>query len=347
VLFNCRDKTDNYNTKKSTGRHTLQAHTAPSILNILYGDTTIEIMDKTTQHAPNKTAVGIAWMLLTGALFVSVTGIVRHLGSDMPAAQAAFIRYAFGTLLVLPIVYRLLQKNSFRAPSIIQYKLYALRGLAHGIAVMLWFYAMARIPIAEVTAIGYTSPIFTTIGAALFLGEVFHARRVVAIVIAFIGAMIILRPGFQTIELGALAQLLAAPFFAASFLLAKKFTGTRSSEEIVVMLSIGCTIVLLPAALWQWQTPTTTELFWLFLTAVFATAGHYTLTRAFACAPLTVTQPISFLQLVWASLLGYFVFGESLDPWVITGGGIIVASVTYIFHRESAAARKGRRILNS
>lgn len=317
-------------------------HTTRSILVTLYGDPTIELPDKTAHHAPNKTAVGIGWMLLTGALFVSVTGIVRHLGSDMPAAQAAFIRYAFGTLLVLPVIYRLLQKDNFRAPSITQYKLYALRGLAHGAAVMLWFYAMARIPIAEVTAIGYTSPIFTTIGAAIFLGEVFHARRIAAIVIAFIGAMIILRPGFQTIELGALAQLLAAPFFAASFLLAKKFTGTRSSEEIVVMLSIGCTLVLLPVALWQWQAPTTTELFWLFLTAVFATAGHYTLTRAFACAPLTVTQPISFLQLVWASLLGYFVFGESVDPWVFVGGGIIVASVTYIFHRESAAAPKNR-----
>jgi drug/metabolite transporter (DMT)-like permease len=281
-------------------------------------------------------------MLLTGLLFVSVTGIVRHLGSDMPAAQAAFIRYVFGTLLVLPVVYRLLKKNSYSLPSLVQYKLYALRGLAHGVAVMLWFYAMARIPIAEVTAIGYTSPIFTTIGAAFFLGEVFHARRIAAIVIAFIGAMIILRPGFQTIEFGALAQLLAAPFFASSFLLAKKLTGTRSPEEIVVMLSVGCTVVLLPGALWQWQTPTTTELFWLLLTAVFATVGHYTLTRAFACAPLTATQPISFLQLVWASLLGYFVFGESLDPWVILGGGIIVASVTYIFHRESAAARLGR-----
>jgi|TARA_B110000261_G_scaffold24592_1_gene26561 drug/metabolite transporter (DMT)-like permease len=288
--------------------------------------------------------VGIAWMLLTGLLFVSVTGIVRHLGSDMPAAQAAFIRYAFGTLLVLPIVYRLLKKSSYRLPSLAQYKLYALRGMAHGVAVMLWFYAMARIPIAEVTAIGYTSPIFTTIGAAVFLGEVFHVRRIAAIVIAFIGAMIILRPGFQTIELGALSQLLAAPFFAASFLLAKKLTGTRSPEEIVVMLSIGCTVVLLPVALWQWQTPTTIELFWLLLTAVFATVGHYTLTRAFACAPLTATQPISFLQLVWASLLGYFVFGESLDPWVILGGGVIVASVTYIFHRESAAVRLGRSL---
>ena len=313
------------------------------MLAILYGESTIELAHKTAHHASSSTLAGIAWMLLTGVLFVAVTGIVRHLGSDMPAVQAAFIRYAFGTLLVLPVFFRLVQQDGFRAPSMMLYRLYALRGLAHGVAVMLWFYAMARIPIAEVTAIGYTAPIFTTIGAAIFLGEVFHARRIAAIVIAFIGAMIILRPGFETIELGALAQLLAGPFFATSFLLAKKFTGTRSSGEIVVMLSIGCTVVLLPGALWQWQTPTLVELLWLLLTAVFATAGHYTLTRAFACAPLTVTQPVTFLQLIWASLLGYFVFGESLDPWVILGGGIIVASVTYIFHRESAAARAVRR----
>ena len=299
----------------------------------------IELPETPRRAMRNSTTIGIAWMLLTGVLFVAVTGIVRHLGSDMPAVQAAFIRYAFGTLLILPLCFRLVRATHFQLPAKPQVKLYVFRGFAHGAAVMLWFYAMARIPIAEVTAIGYTSPIFTTIGAALFLGEVLHARRIAAVVIGFIGAMIILRPGFQVVQLGALAQLLAAPFFALSFLLAKKLTGTRSSEEIVVMLSIFCTVVLLPGALWQWRTPTTTELIWLLLTAAFATAGHYTLTRAFACAPLTVTQPVSFLQLVWASLLGYFVFAESLDPWVFAGGGLIVAAVTYIFHRENAIAR--------
>jgi drug/metabolite transporter (DMT)-like permease len=279
------------------------------------------------------------WTVLAGLLFVAVTGIVRHLGSDLPAVQAAFIRYVFGTLLILPLFVRLLLDSRFSMPQTGQLKLYIYRGLAHGIAVMLWFYAMARIPIAEVTAIGYMAPIFTTVGAAIFLHEVLHVRRILAVVISFLGAIIILRPGIEAIELGSLAQLLAAPAFAASFLLAKKLTATRSSTEIVVMLSIFCTLVLLPGAWLQWRQPTPNELYLLLLTAVFATAGHFALTRAFACAPITVTQPVFFLQLVWASLLGYFAFGETPDPWVIVGGGVIIVSVTYISHREVLASR--------
>ncbi len=280
------------------------------------------------------TLAGIGWMAVTGLLFVCVTAIVRHLGSDLPAVEAAFIRYAIGLVMIAPVFLR----RNFRRPDGRDMKLYVARGLVHGCAVMLWFFAMARIPIAEVTAIGYTAPIFTTIGAALFLGEKLQARRIAAVIIGFAGAMIIIRPGLETIKPGALAQLAAAPLFATSFLLAKRLTDTRDSAEIVAMLSIFCTIALLPGALMQWRTPTMTEIGWLTLTAAFATAGHYTLTRAFNAAPITVTQPMSFLQLVWASLVGLFIFGEGLDPMVILGGAVIVGAATYIAHREVVSA---------
>ena len=205
---------------------------------------------------------------------------------------------------------------------------------------MLWFYAMARIPIAEVTAIGYTAPLFVTIGAAFFLGERLQSRRIMAIIVGLIGTCIILRPGFQEIGLGQLAQCVAAPLFATSFILAKKLTDRDDPAFIVGMLSIGCTITLLPGALMQWRTPTFEELFWLSMTAVFATTGHYTLTRAFKAAPITVTQPVSFLQLVWAALVGVTMFGEPLDPFVILGGAVIVLAATYISHRELVAGRK-------
>ena len=138
-------------------------------------------------------------MVLTGVLFVAVTGIVRYLGSDMNAVQSAFIRYGFGTLLFIPLYWRLFRTRTYPA----RISLHMLRGLVHGIGVMLWFYAMARIPIAEVTAIGFTAPIFITIGAVVFLGERLQRRRTTAIIVAFIGALIILRPGVSTIELGA------------------------------------------------------------------------------------------------------------------------------------------------
>ena len=286
--------------------------------------------------AANRPLAGIAWMLLTGLLFVCVTGIVRYLGSDMPAIEAAFIRYAIGLLLVAPMLRPLLRHR----PSADLVTLHGARGLVHGIAVMLWFYAMARVPIAEVTAIGYTAPIFVTIGAAVFLGEKLHARRIAAVLIGFLGTVIILRPGFQEVSLGQLAQLTAAPLFATSFLLAKKLTSREEPTVIVAMLSLVCTLVLLPGAILQWRTPTAEEVFWLALTAVFATAGHYTLTRAFRAAPITVTQPVGFLQLVWASLLGIVAFGEALDPYVFAGGGVVVAAATYISHREAVAARR-------
>lgn len=279
-------------------------------------------------------------MMVTSILFVAVTGIVRHLGSDMPAIEAAFIRYAFGVVMILPLVF-----YNWAGPIPLKtIKLYTFRGLVHGVGVMLWFYAMARIPIAEVTAIGYISPIFVTIGAAVFLKEKLHFRRIAGVIIGFLGTMIILRPGFQDINLGQLAQLCAAPLFAISFLLAKRLTDTQNSSVIVGMLSIGCTITLLPGAILQWRTPTAEELGWLALTAVFATLGHVTLTKAFQAAPITVTQPLGFLQLVWAALLGMIIFGEQLDPFVFAGALLIIAATTYISHRELKASRKPKQI---
>ena len=275
-------------------------------------------------------------MVLTGLLFVAVTGVVRHLGSNMPATEAAFLRYAIGLVMILPAFRPLLRKM----PAAREWRLYILRGVVHGFAVMLWFYAMARIPIAEVTAIGYTAPIFVTIGAAIFLGERLQMRRIGAVLAAFLGALVILRPGMVELSSGALAQLMAAPLFATSFLLAKSFTRDAEPALIVAMLSVFCTLTLLPGAILQWRDPTWGEIGWLTLTAALATAGHYTLTRAYQAAPITVTQPVQFLQLVWASLLGIWVFGEAVDPFVILGGGIIVASATYISHREMVVARR-------
>jgi len=278
---------------------------------------------------------GMAWMLLSTLLFVGVTGTVRHLGSDMSAPQAAFIRYAFGILLLTPFLLRL----KARALITPRMGLHAARGVVHGIGVMLWFYAMARIPIAEVTALGYTTPIFITLGAALFLGERFQIRRLIAILIGILGTVIIVRPGFVTVELGTLAQIAAAPLFAASALVSKKLTETESSGSIIALMSLFVTLTLMPAALINWRTPSPSELAWLFVTATLATLGHYALTRAFQATEITITQPLSFLQLVWATLLGYYVFAETPDIWTIIGSVIIVGSATYIAHREAILSR--------
>ena len=274
-------------------------------------------------------------MVVTGLMFVCVTGIVRYIGSDVPAAQAAFIRYVIGLVIMLPFMSEVL-KGGFGRGDI---ALYSIRGFCHALGVILWFYAMARIPIAEVTAIGYLSPIYIAAGAAIFLGEKLAARRILAIVAAFIGAMVILRPGIEAINEGQTAMLITAPLFAVSYLLAKRLSMKANPAVVVGMLSVFVTIGLAPFAYAVWIPPSFTDVMWLALVAVFATVGHFTMTKALSAAPLAVTQPVTFLQLVWASLLGYVVFNEKVDVYVLIGGGVIIASVSFISYREWVLSR--------
>lgn len=269
-------------------------------------------------------------------MFVAVTAVVKHIGSDVPAAQAAFLRYVLGLVFLLPMIKPILSAHLTRR----QKKLFWVRGATHTLAVILWFFAMARIPIAEVTAMNYLSPVYVSVGAALFLGEKLPPRRLAAVIMALIGAMIILRPGMKEVEIGHIAMLGTAVFFAAGYLIAKQLSGEVSAPVVVGMLSITVTVGLAPFAAAVWVTPTLEQIGWLFLVACFATAGHYSMTLAFAAAPLTVTQPVTFLQLVWAVLLGAVVFGEAADGWVIFGGAVIMASVTFITWREAIARRK-------
>ena len=284
----------------------------------------------------SRPVVGIFWMVFTGLMFVAVTAVVKHIGSDVPAAQAAFLRYVLGLVFLLPMIKPILSAHLTRR----QKKLFWVRGATHTLAVILWFFAMARIPIAEVTAMNYLSPVYVSVGAALFLGEKLPPRRLAAVIMALIGAMIILRPGMKEVEIGHIAMLGTAVFFAAGYLIAKQLSGEVSAPVVVGMLSITVTVGLAPFAAAVWVTPTLEQIGWLFLVACFATAGHYSMTLAFAAAPLTVTQPVTFLQLVWAVLLGAVVFGEAADGWVIFGGAVIMASVTFITWREAIARRK-------
>lgn len=275
--------------------------------------------------------IGIGWMLATTLCFVAVNGIVRWLGGAVPAPQAAFIRFLFGLAFLVPILIPALRQG-FPAPT---WRLFALRGGLHVVAVVAWFYAMSRITIAEVTAIGYLNPIIVTIGAALFMGEALAGRRLAAIAVALLGALIVLRPGLRELDPGHLSQVAAAIAFGASYLVAKRLSERVPAATVVAMMSLTVAIGLAPLAYAVWVPPTMAQLGWLALVAVFATAGHYTMTRAFVAAPLTVTQPVTFLQLIWASLLGVLVFHEPMDGWVILGGGIMIGAISYITWREA------------
>jgi drug/metabolite transporter (DMT)-like permease len=163
---------------------------------------------------------------------------------------------------------------------------------------------------------------------------------VLAVVVALCGALIILRPGFREVGPGHLAMLFTAVAFGGSYLMAKVLSGRVSAGVVVAMLSITVTVGLAPLAIAVWVPPTPWELAILFAVACLATGGHYTMTLAFRAAPLTVTQPVTFLQLVWAVLLGALVFGEGVDVFVVLGGTVIVAAVSFISWREAVLKRR-------
>lgn len=278
---------------------------------------------------------GILYMLLTGVLFVGVIGIVKIMDGGLPAAESAFLRYLLGLAFLVPMLRPIWQARLGRDDLL----LFGLRGAVHALGVVLWFYAMASIPMAEVTSMGYLSPVYVTLGAALFLGERLAIRRILAIGAALIGVLIILRPGFRAVSTGHMAMVLASGLFGASYLIAKLMTGRVRAVVVVGMLSVFVTIALAPLAAMVWVQPTLSQLGWIFLVASFATAGHYTMTLAFQAAPITVTQPVTFLQLVWSVALGAVFFAEPVDGWVILGGGVILGAVSFIAWRETRRAR--------
>jgi len=275
-------------------------------------------------------------MAAAGLAFVGVNGIVRHLGPDLPAAQGAFIRFGFGLLLLSPVLWSL---RSVTFPAVV-WQMVLGRGALHVAAVVFWFFAMARVPVAEMAAIGFLGPVLVLVIGGLLLGEGLGTRRVGAVVVALIGGLIVLRPGLREVSPGHLSQLAATVLFASSYILAKRLSLLVPAAAIVALLSVTVTLGLLPLALANWRPVGADQLGWLAGVAVLATGGHYAMARAFRAAPLGVTQPVTFLQLIWAALLGALAFGEPMEVWVIGGGALIILAISVNTWVESRRAGK-------
>jgi drug/metabolite transporter (DMT)-like permease len=279
---------------------------------------------------------GILWMLGSGFCFVVVIGLVRYLDGSLPASEASFIRFAIGLVFFLPYFVSFGKKR--RYPTSLfksnNFFRYIFRALCHSLGIICWFFAMAKLPVAEVTAIGYLTPVFVTIGAVLVFKEKISYGRICAIFFAFCGVLIILRPGFQEFSIARGVQLCATIFFAGSYLLAKDLTRTETPTAIVAMMTLYVTIALLPVAVIFWIEPSMKQMMVLVLVAFFATAAHFSMTKALALAPAIIVQPVTFLQLIWATLLGTLVFEEIIDFYVLLGGFVIIGSITLISYYE-------------
>ena len=213
-----------------------------------------------------------------------------------------------------------------------------LRGIVHGISLLLWFYAVTKMTLADLTALSFLGPVFITLGAFAFLGETFSYRRLGGIIAAFVGAIVILRPGVEVISAGAIAILISSPFQAASTLIGKHLAPRTSTFAMVFYLSFFVGMVTLVPTLFVWNWPSLHSCIFMFGAAVMATCAHFCWTKSFQMADLSFTQPGVYFTLIWAGAIGYFLYNEQPSIWSGAGAAIIIASTAYITARERKAA---------
>ena len=275
---------------------------------------------------------GILWSGLAGLLFALLNVFTLIPAQHLNPFVMAFMRYLFGTLFLVPIVLRLGARRTMRTHRL---PLHLFRGCIHAGGMFLWFIGLPLTTLASITALGFTGPIFVTIGAALFLAEDVRLRRWIAVAVGFAGAMIIIRPGIGDLGLGAIVILISTPIFSASNLISKALARTDSASTIVIWQNIVIVVCAAPLAIWFWQTPSCVDLLWFLAAGACGTMGHICQQRGYQLADITLLQPIGFLSLIWNTLLGYFLFFQTPDVWTFVGAAVIFASAMYISHREA------------
>ncbi len=275
------------------------------------------------------------YMLAAMAFFASMSGTIRLSTAELDPLQVVFFR----NFLALPIMLPWLLRYGGGALKTQRFGLYSLRAGINIIGMAAGFTAVTLIPLAEATALSFTAPLFATVGAALVLGEVVRARRITALVVGFVGVVVVLRPGVDSISLGALLALVNAFSIALTTLIVKSLTRTESAGAIVTWMALLHSILSLIPALFVWQWPSAETWLWLVLLAGAGTLGHLCFTQAFARAEVTQIQPLEFVRLPLVAVMAFVVFDEVPTIWTWLGGAVIFASTAYITHREARIAR--------
>lgn len=297
-----------------------------------------------TAHLPPAVR-GLLWSIAAGLIFTVLNALLRLLAQQTDPLQAQFLRYAFGLVALLPMIGHH-GVAGFRPHNVVGHWL---RGALHTVGLVLWFVALPKIALADTTAIGFTTPLFIMVGAWWVFKEPMRWERWLATGLGFVGVLVVVGPKLSLVDGGAggyqLLMLASAPVFAASFLLTKALTRYETTGTILVWQNVTITLLSLPLALMVWRWPGGWEWAGFALGGALGSAGHYCLTHSFAAADISATQSAKFLELVWAALLGWAVFGDLPTPSTMAGGLLIAAATLWVARRESRGAprRAGAR----
>lgn len=279
---------------------------------------------------------GVAFMLVSTLLFAAMHGSIRHVAAGgIHPFEIAFFRNLFALLVVLPWFVR----HGLGPLRTRRIGLHALRAVFNIVAMLSFFYALTVAPLAEVTALGFTAPIFATVLAVLVLGEVVGVRRWGAVVVGFVGTVIILRPGFETIGLGQSLTLLSSLAWAWALMVIKVLSRTDSSVTIVTWMALSMIPLSAVPAAFVWHWPDGGQLLWLVLIGLLGGSGQYCVAEALRRSDAGLVMPVDFCKLLWVSVIAWLAFGEVADLYTWLGGAVIFASTVYIAYRERAVTR--------
>ncbi len=285
---------------------------------------------------PNDALGAAAWMGGTIAAFLAQMIAVRALADDLGVFEILFIRNIISLLILTPTALA-------RGPSVLVTRrlgTHVLRNAANFVGQASWIYAITLLPLAVVTALEFTTPIWVAVLAAVFLGEALTRNRLVAVGLGFLGVMVILRPGLEAVDPAALVIIGAAVFFAASNVIVKALTRTEGTFTIVLYMQIVQLPLSGTAAMFDWTPPVWEHAPWLAVIGVAGVLAHYTMTRALALADATVVGPIDFLRLPITAAVAWLLYEEGPSPFVLIGALLIFSGN---FHSVWHEHRAGRR----
>jgi drug/metabolite transporter (DMT)-like permease len=279
---------------------------------------------------------GAVWILAAAALGAVLMTVVKLAGETLPPTVIAFFRGLFGLAIMLPFMARVGWAGfRTRRPG-----LQLVRAVGSGLILLCSFHAFVHLPLAQVTAILFSRPLFVLVLAAAFLSERLRFHRTAATLVGFLGVLVVVRPG-PDMEPAALVALAAAALAAANVVLVRILTRTDRTETLVFYAVLGQTVVLAVPAAFDWRAPDLRELGLLAATAGVATLLQTCVVRAYRLAEASALAPFEYTRLLFSTLAGLLVFNEWPDVWTGVGALILVAATFYITRRERALARAG------
>ena len=273
---------------------------------------------------PADLRLGALYMVASALLFASMAASVRVASRELPNAPIVFFRHFIMLVFLLPWLWRegrhALDTDDFRG--------HLVRGLAGVSAVACYFYAVARLRLADAVLLNQSMPLFIPLVERAWLGERIPRRLWGVLALGFAGLLLILRPGTGVFEPAALVGLASAVFASISQVGIRRLTRTEPVTRIVFYFGLVGSVVALPPAAWWWKSPSAGTWAVLLLMGVFATVGQLTLTRAYLHAPAASVGPFLYAGPVFAGLLDWLIWDRLPDALFVVGAAVVVAAAT-------------------